>query len=211
MNKTTRKIIHLFVFDSMATREASLAIAAINSLQMQSGSVRYRVVTAAASLAPVITVEGACMQPEVCLEAVTADASAMLILPGGRGWETGANANGLIRATQFVAAGVPVAAIGGAAVALARAAFLDQTGRRNDAREYLISSGGRGTSFYCGLPVVGDGQETAPCAATPVDFAREIFRMIHLASHAPLAVHPAMFRQETAANGCTGPAICAGN
>jgi putative intracellular protease/amidase len=150
-NTTSHEIVHLFVFDAMADWEAGLALAAINSAQFRSAP-GYRVVTVAPSLAAVTTMNGVRVQPDVSLDTVTPDASAMLILPGGRTWETGANAEALRLASRFVTAGVPVAAMCAATVALARAGFLDRLRQAGDAREFLISSGDRGTAFYCGVP-----------------------------------------------------------
>ncbi len=133
--------VHLFVFDTMADREAAFAIAAINDTQSQTVHGHYRVVTAAASLAPITTMGGMRIQPDVTLDAVTSESSAMLILPGGHAWENGGNGGALQLASQFIASGVPVTAICAATLALARAGLLDHARHTNNAREYLISTG----------------------------------------------------------------------
>ncbi len=195
MTHMPSEVIHLFAFESMCDRERALAVAAVNSLQMGSRVIRYRVVTTGASLNPVTTQEGARIQPQVALDAVTPGSSAMLILPGGRRWETRANTKALSLAARFLAQGVPVAAIGAAADALARLAFLDPEGRSEGPREYLISSGYQGSSFYSGLP-----NHRSDTAAAPVDFAREIFRMLNITPGAGSRAHPAIFPPESAVN-----------
>jgi putative intracellular protease/amidase len=190
--------VHLFVFDAMADWEAALAVAAVNSPQFQSGS-GYRVVTVAATLAPITTMDGVRIQPDVSLDAVTPHSSAMLILPGGLAWESGGNIEALALAAQFVAAGVPVAAICAATVALARAGFLDLLRQSGDAREFLISSGHRGTAFYCGIPSINRKNAIAASAVAPVDFAREIFRMLNLYANGPSESRYAMFKHPDAA------------
>jgi putative intracellular protease/amidase len=199
MNTKTSEIVHLFVFDAMADWEATLAIAAINSPQFQSATGRYRVVTAGATLAPVTTMDGVRIQPDVSLDAVTPDSSAMLILPGGRAWETGANTEALRLASHFMASGVPIAAICAATVALARAGFLDRLRHAGDAREFLISTGYRGTAFYCGVPTVGGKNAMAASPVAPVDFAREIFSMLNLYSSGSSEARYAMFKHSDAA------------
>src|SRR6266567_230062 len=82
MNTTSNKIVHLLVFDTMADWEAAYAVAAINNPQFQCDPGRYRVVTAAASLAPVTTMGGVRIQPDLALDSITPQSSAMLILPG---------------------------------------------------------------------------------------------------------------------------------
>jgi putative intracellular protease/amidase len=199
MNTLTSEVVHLFVFDAMADWEVALALAAINNPQVQSAIGRYRVVTAAASLAPVTTMNGVRIYPDVSIDAVTPEGSAMLILPGGRAWENGTNAEGLRLASRFIASGTPVAALCAATVALARAGFLDRLRHADDAREFLISTGHRGTAFYCGLPSIGVKGAIAPSAIAPVDFAREIFRMLNLHSSGANEARYAMFKHGDAA------------
>jgi putative intracellular protease/amidase len=199
MNTPTTKMVHLFIFDAMEDWEAALAVAAINSPQFQSVPGRYRVVTVASNLAPITTTGGVLIRPDVALQDVTPDSSAMLILPGGRSWDSDAHAEALQLASRFMASGTPVAAICAATVALARAGFLDRLRHAGDAREYLISSGHRGTAFYCGMPSIGGNGTVSASAAAPVDFAREIFRMLNLYSRGAGEARYAMFKHADAA------------
>ena len=199
MNTPTTKMVHLFIFNAMEDWEAALAVAAINSPQFQSVPGRYRVVTVASSLEPITTTGGVLIQPDVALQDVTPESSAMLILPGGRSWESDAHAEALQLASRFMASGTPVAAICAATVALARAGFLDRLRHSGDAREYLISSGHRGTAFYCGMPSIGGNGTVSASAVAPVDFAREIFRMLNLYSRGPGEARYAMFKHGDAA------------
>ena len=197
MNTPTTQMVHLFVFDAMEDWEAALAIAAINSPQFQSVPGRYRMVTVASSLRPITTMGGVLIQPDVSIDAVTPESSAMLILPGGQSWDRDAHGEALQLASRFIASGTPVAAICAATLALARAGFLDRLRHAGDAREYLISSGHRGTAFYCGAPSIG---VTLPSSAVaPVDFAREIFRKLSLDSRGPGEARYAMFKHPDAA------------
>src|SRR5579864_7714519 len=189
------RIVHLFVFDTMADWEAAYAVAAINHPRFQTEPGRYCLVTVAATLAPVTTMGGVRIQPDVTLSAITPESSAMLILPGGTTWESGGNAEALALAAQFIAAGVPVAAICAATLALARAGLLDHLRHTSNAREYLISSGYRGTAFYCGAPAVTDGNVITATGLAPVDFAREIFKMLNLYSPVSIDAWYAMFKQ----------------
>jgi len=195
MNTKDSRIVHLFVFDSMADWEAAYAVAVINNPQFQSEPGRYCVVTVAATLEPVTTMGGVRIQPDVTLASITAGSSAMLILPGGHAWENGGNAEALAVAAEFIAAGVPVAAICAATLALARAGLLDHLRHTSNAREYLISSGYRGTAFYCGAPAVTDRNVITATGLAPVDFAREIFKALNLFSTATIEAWYAMFKQ----------------
>ena len=191
---TQNKIVHLFIFDSMADWEAAYAVAAINNPRFQTEPGRYRVVTAAATLAPVTTMGGLRIEPDVTIDTVLPEESAMLILPGGTAWENYGNGEALELAAQFMAAGVPVAAICAATLALARAGLLDHLRHTSNAREYLISSGYRGTAFYCGAPAVTDKNVITATGLAPVDFAREIFHRLNLYSAASIEAWYAMFK-----------------
>lgn len=176
------QIVHLYVFETMADWEAAYAVAAVNNPRLQPAAGRYRVVTAAATQAPVTTMSGVRIQPDVAFGAVTAESSAMLVLPGGHAWEAGANREALELAARFLASGTPVAATCAATLALARAGLLDHLRLSGDSREFLISSGFRGAGFYCGVPARGEQGVIGGVGTAPIDLAREIFRMLNLKS-----------------------------
>jgi putative intracellular protease/amidase len=186
--------VYLFVFDTMADWEAAFAVAGINNPRFQLSPGRYRVVTVAESLAPVTTMGGIRVQPDVTLAEVNPRRSAMLILPGGEAWELGANAAAIEKACAFIIAGVPVAAICAATFALARTGILDDFHHTSNAREYLAASGYRGGSFYCDAPAVTDENLITASGLAPVDFAYEIFKTLNLYTEAALLKSYALFK-----------------
>jgi len=186
--------VHLFVFDTMADWEAAYAIAGINNPQFQLTPGRYHVVTVGTSRETVTTIGGVRIQPEVTLADVSPSASAMLILPGGQSWEGGANTEAVGKARDFVSAGVPVAAICAATLALARAGLLDDREHTSNAPEYLAASGYRGGRLYRALPAITDKNVITATGISPVDFAYEIFKMLNLYSSAALEAWYALFK-----------------
>lgn len=186
--------VHLFVFDSMADWEAGFAIAGINNPQFQVTPGRYRVTTVAAGRETVTTIGGVRIQPDLVLDEVSAGESAMLILPGGQSWESGGNPEAVKKAREFVTAGVPVAAICAATLALARAGLLDERAHTSNAPDYLAASGYRGGGLYRRVPAVTDGQVITAAGIAPVDFAYEIFRLLHLYSEPTLEAWYALFK-----------------
>jgi len=186
--------VHLFVFDTMADWEAAYAIAGINNPQFQLAPGRYHVMTAGTSREMVTTIGGVRIQPEVALGDVSPNASAMLILPGGQSWERGANLEAVDKARDFVSAGVPVAAICAATLALARAGLLDDREHTSNAPEYLTASGYRGACLYRPLPAITDKNVTTAAGISPVDFAYEIFKVLNLYSSAALEAWYALFK-----------------
>jgi len=186
--------IHLFVFDTMADWEAAFAIAAINNPKFQRVPGRFRVVTVAASVDPVTTAGGMRIHPDMTLREVSPVGSSLLILPGGERWEAGGNVEGVDKARAFIAVGVPVAAICAATLALARAGLLDNRHHTSNAREYLAASGYRGGSLYCEVPAVTDKHVITASGVAPVDFAREIFKILNLYSADALEAWYTLFK-----------------
>jgi len=80
----------------------------------------------------------------------------MLILPGGQSWETDDNATAIAKAADFLAIGIPVAAMCAATFALTRAGFLDNRCTPACSR-YLKASGYRGSALYRNIPAIADG------------------------------------------------------
>jgi putative intracellular protease/amidase len=194
--------VHLFVFDTMADWEAAFAIAAINNPQFQRVPGRYRVVTVGLSREPVTTMGGVRIQPDVALEDISPLASTMLILPGGQSWEYGANAAAIEMTRRFIAYCVPVAAICGATLALAKAGLLDNRYHTSNAREYLAGSGYRGSRFYRNKPAVTDQGVITASGVAPIEFAREIFEALNLYSADVLDAWYALYKHGDASAYC---------
>jgi putative intracellular protease/amidase len=190
----TSSNVHLFVFDGMADWEASFAIAGINNPRFQQWPGAFRVVTTAITLRPITTMGGVRIQPDVQLSEVMPCDSEMLILPGGDLWESGSNLDAVSKARQFVIAGIPVAAICAATLALARAGMLDDFHHTSNDRLYLASSGYRGGSFYCDVPAITDEGLITASGLAPLEFAREIFKTLKLYSPAALEAWYALYK-----------------
>src|SRR5215211_6407524 len=109
-----QQTVHMFVFDTLADWEPGFAIAWLNNPTFQRQPGRYRVATIGISKAPIVTIGGVTILPDLALEDLAPERSAMLILPGGGSWDQGGNTAALDLAKRFLAAGVPVAAICGA-------------------------------------------------------------------------------------------------
>ena len=84
----TGRDVYLFVFDGMADWEAAFAIAGINNPRFQREPGRYRVITVGSTTLPVTTMGGMRILPDISIFEIEINRAAMLILPGGRHWET---------------------------------------------------------------------------------------------------------------------------
>jgi putative intracellular protease/amidase len=172
--------VHLFVFDTLADWEPGFAIAGINNPEGQKQPGRYRVRTVGISGAPVTTIGGVRIQPDLRLEEISPAESALLILPGGDSWDRGGNGEAVDTARVFLAAGVPVAAICGATAGLARGGILDRRKHTSNAAGYLAATGYKGGTLYQEAEVVNDQNVITASAMKSLEFAREIFRRLDL-------------------------------
>lgn len=186
--------VYLFVFDTMADWEASFAIAGINNPRFQQNPGRYRVVTVGPTREPVTTIGGMRILPQISLSEIEPDHAAMLILPGGDKWESAGKTEAIDVARVFFIEGIPVAAICGATLALARAGMLDDFHHTSNSREYLAASGYRGGKFYCDIPAITDEGVITASGVAPLEFAREIFRTLGLYSRQAIDAWYALFK-----------------
>jgi putative intracellular protease/amidase len=173
-----QQTVHMYVFDTLADWEPGYAIAGLNNPAFQADPGRYRVATVGIRKAPIITIGGLTILPDLTLDELAPEDSAMLILPGGESWDQGQNAEASKLARRFLQAGVPVAAICGATSGLARAGLLDDVEHTSNAREYLQATGYRGAAFYRDLPAVTDGNLITANSTAPIEFAYQIFKKL---------------------------------
>jgi putative intracellular protease/amidase len=187
--------VYLFVFTTMADWEPSFAIAGINHPRFQREPGRYRVSTVGLNTETVTTMGGVRIQPDTTIDAISPPGSAMLILPGGDAWEHGENSEAIAKAAEFLAAGVPVAAICAATLAFARAGFLDNRLHTSNDPEYLKATGYRGSALYRNIPAIADGSLITASGVAPVEFAYQIFGMLQLYQDPALDAWYALFKR----------------
>jgi putative intracellular protease/amidase len=188
------EFVYLFVFDTMADWEPAFAVAGINNPDFQLAPGRYQVRTVSHGGRSITTIGGVRIQPDVALDEVSPGSSTLLILPGGKSWEAGANPEAIEKAREFLAAGKAVAAICAATLALARAGLLDDCRHTSNAPEYLAACGYRGGAFYVNSPAVTDANLITASGLAPVDFAYQIFRLLDLYSEPALETWFALFK-----------------
>ena len=187
--------VHLFVFDGMADWEPAFAVASIQNPRYQLNPGRYRVTTASRFHAPIRTMGGVRILPDMTIDEVCPSQSSLLILPGGEAWENGGNLEALERAHAFVAEGVPVAAICAATLALARTGLLDNRLHTSNSAAYLADSGYGGAKQYRDVPAVTDRNVITAAGGAPLEFAAEISKLLSLHASSPLDAWYAPCRQ----------------
>ncbi|MBF6218916.1 glutamine amidotransferase [Nocardia abscessus] len=170
----TTKTVHMAVYDTLADWEVGAATAHINKPSWHREPGTWQVRTVGLSAEPITTMGGMRIVPDAVLADLTPADSAMLILPGAETWE-GAELDPFThKAREFVAAGVPVAAICGATFGLAKAGLLDTRKHTSNVAEFLLYSGYSGADHYVEAPAVTDGDVITASASAPFEFAREV-------------------------------------
>jgi putative intracellular protease/amidase len=176
-----QQAVHLAVYDALADWEYGYAVAGVNDPQFQREPGRYRVVTVAETGDPVTTAGGVRIVPELTLDQLSPQGSAMLVMPGAHSWHTSGNTAMATAARRFLDAGVPVAAICGGTFGLANAGVLDDYDHTSSALEYLkMAEGYHGEARYRDEPAVTDRGLITAGPAHALDFARAIFAQLEL-------------------------------
>ncbi|MEU0426656.1 type 1 glutamine amidotransferase family protein [Streptomyces canus] len=168
----SRKPVHLAVYDTYADWETGHATAYL-------ARAGYEIRTAGPSREPVTSIGGLRVQPACALDDVRPSDSSLLILPGADLWDAGDELAPFARtAREFLDAGVPVAAICGATVGLAREGLLDDREHTSAVSFYLAATGYGGGERYVDADAVTDRGLITAGPTEPVAFAREIFRLL---------------------------------
>jgi putative intracellular protease/amidase len=185
--------VYLFVLDTLADWEPGLTIAHLNEPAPGMPS-KYRVRSVGLSRDPVVTKGGLRILPELTVDELSPANSALLLLPGADIWAEPKTDPALDQARKFVKAGVPVAAICGGTLALARAGLLDDRRHTSNAPEFLASTGYAGASHYLNQPVVeDDGVITAPATAS-LELAKHLLEKLQVFSPPALEAWYALHR-----------------
>ncbi|WP_030206079.1 DJ-1/PfpI family protein [Streptomyces bikiniensis] len=162
--------VHLAVYDTLADWETGHATAWL----ARAGHTIRTVGPVAGE--PVTTLAGIRIVPDLALDDLRPEDSALLILPGAEKYDEGDElAPFAAKARAFLDAGVPVAAICGATAGLAREGLLDDRRHTSAVSFYLAATGYRGGEHYVEADAVRDGDLITAGPTEPVAFAREIF------------------------------------
>jgi putative intracellular protease/amidase len=179
---TTPKTVHVAIHPSWADWETGHLTSRVNSPAWQREPGSFQVRTVADSPAPVTSMGGLRVVPDLTFADLSPRDSAMLVLPGGDVWDADPPATeaAVGAARAFLTAGVPVAAICGATAGLARAGLLDDRDHTSSAPEYLAYMGGdyAGAARYRHEPVVSDRGLITAGPTRPVEFARAVFEQL---------------------------------
>jgi putative intracellular protease/amidase len=183
--------VHVLVFEGFADWEPAFALAELR----RSGGLE--VVTVGFTAAPVRSMGGLPVVPDRSLAGLTPAVVRLLLLPGGDLWE-GAYPHAELEAvlTDLHRAGIPIAAICGATLAVARAGLLNDRAHTSNERAYLerMAPDYGGGSLYVDALAVRDRGLITASGLGPTEFAREIFEELEIFTAADLALWYQLFK-----------------
>ena len=185
------KAVYLMVVPGFADWEPAHALA---ELRRHGG---FRVEVVGLSAAPVESMGGLRIQPNRSLQDVDPADVAVFILPGGDRWETLPVEPELAELLHRLdALGVPIAAICGATVAIARIGLLRGRRHTSNGRGYLEAQvpGYQGGADYVEMPAVRDRGLITASGLADVEFAAELFNELDVLSESNRALWTDLFR-----------------
>jgi putative intracellular protease/amidase len=175
--------VYYLIFDGLADWECGLALAETNRCD------RYRVVTVGFSTATITTMGGVRTTPQIVLAELDPDDAAILLMPGGDRWENITEPALVSLMHQLDTIRVPIAAICGATLAVARAGLLDSRRHTSNRLGYLEEHVPeyRGSERYLNEPAVSDAGVITASGFASVEFAREVLAQLAVYDDAMLA------------------------
>lgn len=185
-----KETVHLLVFDGLADWEPAHALCELS----RSGNFEVR--TVGFTRQPVTTMAGLKVEPELAIMELTPQNSALLLLPGGDMWQDQGQPVVQSILQQFRDQNVPIAAICGATLEIARARLTQGRRHTSNALSYLKSMvpDYGDEAFYVDELAVSDGGVITASGLGAVEFAREIFRLLQVYDENDLRTWYDMFK-----------------
>jgi len=185
--------VHVGIYNTWADWEAGFALAHLGSGDWTSPRTSYDIRLVGESAEPVTTKAGIKLTPDMVLSDLQPEDSTMLILPGADTWLAGENLAFVEAARAFLGANVPVAAICGATIGLARGGLLNDVDHTSNAVETLECPEYTGAARHMHELAVTDGNLITASGIAPVEFAREIFTLLDFYDAATVAYWYALY------------------
>lgn len=190
-DKKPEKAVYLLVVEGFADWEPAHAVAELRRFG------HYRVESVGLSSAAVRSMGGITVLPSKIVSEVDPSDVAVLILPGGDRWEHAPVEPELEQLLKRLdASNVPIAAICGATVAIARIGLLRGRHHTSNGLDYLRSqvSGYSEADKYVDAPAVRDGKLITASGLGDVEFARELFEELEVLNAGERALWAQIFR-----------------
>jgi putative intracellular protease/amidase len=181
---------YFLVFDRLADWELAHALCEINK------SGKFDVVSVGFSDKPVTTMGGVKVIPDITLDEATPTGAGIFMLPGGDMWERESRENLKAHLCRFHAENVPIGAICGATLEIARAGLTKNIRHTSNSKGYLkaIVADYNDEDFYVDEPAVTDRNLITASGLGCVEFAREVIKRLNIYNEADTQIWFEMFK-----------------
>jgi len=190
------RTLYLSILDTLSDWETGNVMAELRSGRyLKDPSLRYSVVLCGSTLAPVTTMGGLHLTPEVLIRDIHLVPGDVLVLPGADTWLDPAQEPALRVASRLLDEGMLVAAICGATLGLANAGLLDKRPHTSNdpAALKMFCPNYRGENHYVNEPAVTDDNLITASGLAPVEFAYHVFRRLDVMAPATLEAWHGLF------------------
>ncbi|GAA0061941.1 DJ-1/PfpI family protein [Clostridium sp. CTA-1] len=178
-----KKIIYLYILESMAEWEVSYILQAISMESMLKKQNREFVIkTVSTSKNPIKTIGGLTITSDCLLNEMDEDNMVALLLPGAESWNSEENNQILEKALSYIDRGILVGAICGATLALADLKVLDKFKHTSNSLDYLtlFSKQYSGKELYVNSPAVIDCNLITASSAGGLLWAKHIIQYLNV-------------------------------
>jgi putative intracellular protease/amidase len=181
---------YFLVFDGLADWELAHALCEINK------SGKFEVVSVGFSDKAVTTMGGLRLSPDIALVEAAPAGAGIFMLPGGDMWERESHEDLKTLLQRLHAESVPIGAICGATLEVARAGLTKNIRHTSNSKDYLkaMAAGYGDEDFYVSELAVTDKNVITASGLGCVEFAREVIKRLDLYSEADTRTWFEMFK-----------------
>ena len=190
------RTVFFYAPDTLADWECSHILAELHSGRfLKDPGMRYRIRICGSSPAPITTMGGLSLVPEMLISEIRPGKDDLLLLPGAETWLAPEHEPVIANVQKNLADGVTTGAICGATMALANAGILDtRLHTSNDlAVLKMYCPGYHGDALYRDTPAITDGALITASGIAPADFAYNVFKRLDVMSPDTLEAWYALF------------------
>ncbi|EKO1913104.1 DJ-1/PfpI family protein [Clostridium botulinum] len=180
-----KKIIYLYILESMAEWEVGYILQAISMESMLKKQNREFVIkTVSTGKNAIQTIGGLTITPDCLLDEMDENNMVALLLPGAESWNSEENNQILEKALSYIDKGILVGAICGATLALADLKVLDKFKHTSNSLDYLtlFSKQYSGRALYVNSPAVMDCNLITASSAGGLLWAKHIIQYLNVFS-----------------------------
>ncbi len=171
--------IYMYVLDTLADWEIAHITSELNSGRyVRKGLIPIRIIKVSHSLAPVRTMGGMEIKPDIPLDNVSFSDGDILILPGADRWLDDIHKKTLLIVNNLMNQNVTIAAICGATIALAGIGLLNNYLHTSNDLGYLKQTCPlyAGEAHFKKVPAVADKNLITASGLAPLEFSYEVFK-----------------------------------